>query len=412
MSRSFPAGFLWGAAAAGHQIEGNNSNSDTWFAEHVTPTVFKEPSGLACDSYNRWEEDLDLIRAMNLNTYRFSVEWARIEPTEGTFSEAELDHYEAIIDGAKARGFKTVVTLNHFTSPHWFAAKAGWLNPAAPELFARFTRKVIERFGDRIDYVITFNEPDLMAMLKHHNLPAFVQQLSDATVEACSKAAGVERYRLANVMRLDDIEDYAVGMERGHIAARQVIRELRPNLPLGISVAVTDDQVVPGADPALRDAKRAEVYERWLRLAADDDFCAVQNYEREVYDGAGKVEIPADANRNFLSAEIYPPSLAGAVRYVHEFTGKPILITEHGLSTNDDSDRAKFIPAALSHLLDAIEDGVPVIGYIHWSFLDNFEWIFGYEPKFGLVSVDRSTMERTRKPSSFVYQEIATNNAL
>ena len=406
MSKTFPANFLWGAAAAGHQIEGNNTNSDTWFAEHVTPTVFKEPSGIACDSYNRWEEDLDLIKAMNLNTYRFSVEWARIQPTEDSFSEEELDHYEAIIDGAKARGLTTVVTLNHFTSPHWFAAKAGWLNPDAPRLFEVYTRKVIERFGDRIDYIITFNEPDLMAMLSWHHLPDFIRELNDATVAACSKAAGVEKYRVANVMLMEDMQPYADGMEQGHLVARKVIRELAPHIKVGISVAIIDDQVV-GDDASVRDRKRREVYEQWLNLAKDDDFCSIQNYERNLYDGNGQVDPPAGAIRNQMGGEVYPPSLANCARYVYEYTGKPVLITEHGINTDDDKLRAEFIPAALGHLADAISDGVPVIGYIHWSFLDNFEWIFGYEPKFGLVEVNRQTMERTRKPSSFVYGEIA-----
>ena len=135
----------------------------------------------------------------------------------------------------------------------------------------------------------------------------------------------------------------------------------------------------------------------------------------EEYDPATnkwRARAPMPTPCNHMGGEVYPASLANCARYVYEYTGKPVLITEHGVNTADDQLRAEFIPAALGHLLDAINEGVPVIGYIHWSFLDNFEWIFGYEPKFGLVEVNRQTMERTRKPSSFVYQEIATNNAL
>ena len=148
--RTFPSDFLWGVANAGHQVEGDNTNSDTWFAEHVTPTVFKEPSGKACNSYELWREDIDLAAGMGLNAYRFSVEWARVEPTEGKFSEEELDHYEAIVDRCLEVGLAPVVTFNHFTSPHWFAMRGSWLDPEAPALFARYCDRVVERFGDRI----------------------------------------------------------------------------------------------------------------------------------------------------------------------------------------------------------------------------------------------------------------------
>ena len=148
-------------AAAGHQIEGDNTNSDTWFAELVTPTVFQEPSGKACNSYELWREDIALAEAMGLNAYRFSVEWARVEPEEGVFDEAELDHYEAIVDECLARGLAPLVTFNHFTSPHWFAKRGSWLDPEAPALFARYCDQVMERFGDRIAYAVTMNEPNL-----------------------------------------------------------------------------------------------------------------------------------------------------------------------------------------------------------------------------------------------------------
>jgi len=173
MTGTFPAGFLWGVASAGHQIEGDNSTSDTWFAEQVTPTVFREPSGKACDGYRLWREDVDLAAGMGLSAYRFSVEWARVEPEEGRFDERELDHYEAIVDECHARGLAPLVTYNHFTSPHWFAARGAWLDEAAPDLFARYVGVVMDRFGDRIRLAVTFNEPDLPEMLTWaHSLEA------------------------------------------------------------------------------------------------------------------------------------------------------------------------------------------------------------------------------------------------
>ena len=139
----FPPGFRWGVASAGHQNEGDNTASDTWFAEHVSPSVFQEPSGRACNGYGLWREDVDLAAGMNLNAYRFSVEWARVEPVEGEFSGKALAHYEAIVDRCLERGLAPVVTFNHSTSPHWFAMRGAWLDPEAPALFARFCDRVM-----------------------------------------------------------------------------------------------------------------------------------------------------------------------------------------------------------------------------------------------------------------------------
>jgi beta-glucosidase len=156
---SFPADFLWGVATAGHQNEGDNVTSDTWFLENVTPTIFTDRSGTATNGWELWESDLDLVAGLGLSAYRFSVEWARIEPVEGEFSEEALDHYEAIVDGCLSRGLAPIVTFNHFTSPHWFAGRGAWLDAEAPELFARFCAVVMDRFGDRIRLAVTFNEP-------------------------------------------------------------------------------------------------------------------------------------------------------------------------------------------------------------------------------------------------------------
>ena len=411
MSKSFPANFIWGSAVAGHQVEGNNVNSDTWFAENVTPTVFKERSGLACNSYELWETDLDLVAGMGLNTYRFSLEWARIQPSQDTWDEAAIAHYEAVLDGCKARGLTTVVTMSHFTSPHWFAKLGGWLNPDAPELFARYCEEMVRRVGSKIDYVVTLNEPNLPRLLSWIHLPQFVRDLEAATLQAASEAAGVEKYRLSNVMLPAEMDAIGDGMEAGHRAARTAIRVVRPNLPVGLSIAIIDDQVV-GPDASVRDRKREEVYGRWLRVARDDQFLGIQNYARNIYDANGEVPPPAGAKRTHMGEEIYPPSLANAVEYGHQMTGVPILVTEHGLSTPNDEDRAAFIPAALVCLQDTIAKGVPVLGYIHWSLLDNFEWIFGYEPKYGLIEVDRETFVRKPKPSAAVLGDIARANAI
>lgn len=412
-SYKFPADFLWGVAAAGHQIEGFNTQSDLWFCEQQNPSVFREKSGIACDSYNRWAEDLDLTKAMNVGVYRMSIEWARIQPTEDSFDDAEFAHYEAILDGCIARGLKVSLTMNHFASPHWFAAKAGWLNPDAPALFTRYCAEVARRLGSKVDFIVTFNEPNLPMLLSYMDLPPIVQELNRATMESAAKQAGVAKYRTSNVMLDEDYEGYGVGMENGHVAARAAIKAILPSVPIGLSIAIIDDQLLtPDTDPTARDQKRADCYGRWLRLAKDDDFLGIQNYERMLYDANGRVEPGPEAIRNSFGNEIYPPSLANCLEYAHAETGKPVYVTEHGINTEDDTQRSWFIPESLKHVSKLIERGVPVWGYTHWSLLDNFEWVFGYGPKFGLTHVDRQTMARTRKPSSYVLGEIAAANAV
>ena len=401
----FPEGFRWGVATAGHQNEGDNTTSDTWFLEGVQPTIFAERSGKACNSWELWARDLDLARDLGLDAFRFSVEWARVEPVAGEVDAAALDHYEAVVDGCLERGLAPVVTFSHFTSPHWFAGRGAWLDPQAPELFARFCATVMDRFGDRIAVAVTLNEPNLPQMLTWADLPPFVADLERATLEAASAAAGVERYRAGNVMLREDFAGMRDGMTRAHVAARDAIKSRRADLPVGLSIAICDD-VGHGDGVALRDRKRAEVYDHWLDVARDDDFIGVQNYERVHYGPDGPLPAPEGAVVNEMGTAVDPASLGGAVRYAHAVSGKPVLVTEHGIGTADDAVRAEFIAPALAGLREAIDDGVPVLGYLHWTLLDNFEWIFGYAKHFGLHSVDRETFVRTPKPSAGVYGSI------
>jgi beta-glucosidase len=398
------ATFLWGTATAGHQNEGDNTRSDTWFAEQVTPTVFREPSGKACDGYHRWREDVDLVAGMGLTAYRFSLEWARIEPVEGEFDQTELDHYGAIIDYCRERGLAPIVTFNHFTSPHWFAMRGGWLNPEAPGLLARYCGVAMDRIGAGIEVAVTLNEPNLPRLLSWIDLPPAIRELERATLEAAAKAAGVDRYRLGNVVLPEEFGAIEDGFAAGHLAAKAAIKSRRPELPVGFSLAVVDDQAV--GDSSVRDRKRAEVYERWLRLARDDDYIGVQNYERARYDGNGALPPPDGAPLNAMGSDIYPQSLANSVRYVHGETGVPVFVTEHGIAHDDDSYRVTFIRESIEGLRQAIDEGVPVLGYLHWTLMDNFEWIFGYGSRLGLHEVDRTTFARKAKPSASAYAEI------
>jgi beta-glucosidase len=409
-ARRFPKAFLWGAATAGHQIEGNNTNSDLWYLEHMAGSVFAEPSGDACNSLELWPQDLDLVKSMGLGAYRFSLEWSRIEPEPGRWSTAMLDHYLRIVEGCHARGLKPVLTFNHFTSPRWFAAAGGWASAEAPRRFADFCDRAARHLGDGLQSAITFNEPNLPALLGHIGLPPPLLAQQRQMLENAAKQLGVERFMPLNVMYPDDYPLVLPSLLAGHRAAREAIKAAQPRLPVGVSLAIIDDQAV--GDPARRDARRAALYEPWLAIARDDDFIGVQNYERSRIGPDGPLPPPAGARAGQTAAELWPESLAGAVRYAHAVCGRPVMVTEHGVGTENDADRQWMIEESLAGLHQAMQEGVPVLGYFHWSLLDNFEWIFGYRPKFGLASVDRRTFERRAKPSAAVLGRIARRNAL
>lgn len=406
----FPAGFLWGAATAGHQTEGNDVNSDVWLLENVTPTVFAERAGDACDSLHRWQQDLDLVRAIGLNCYRFSLEWSRIEPDEGHFSAAMLAYYGAIIAGCRERGLTPVVTFNHFTAPRWFAAAGGWEVAAGADRFARYCEHTARVLARDIGYATTLNEPNALRLLPWLNLPfpPDFKARQNAMLKAAARACGVPRF--APFITADADKMLPVTLA-AHARGYQAIKSARPDLPVGVSLAIVDDQAV-GPD-SRRDQKRRDVYGAWLHECRQHaDFIGVQNYTRQRLDAHGPVPSPADAERGQNGDEIYPDSLEGAVRYAYQASGKPVLVTENGIATADDTRRAAYIPQVLAGLQRALRAGIPVLGYIHWSLLDNFEWVFGFGPKFGLVAVDRETQSRTSKPSAAVLGSIARRNSL
>jgi beta-glucosidase len=398
-----PHKFLWGAATAGHQVEGNNTNADLWVLEHVQPTVFKEPSGDACDSLHRWQEDLDIIRDLGLNTYRFSLEWSRIEPAPGEFSRAMLEYYLRIIDGAHERGISPMVTFNHFTTPIWFAARGGWEVPGASDLFARYCERASRHLGKNIPFATTLNEPNLLRLLKWLPLafpPAF-KETEQAMLAAAAKATGSARFTVANFGMADPkVEQMIDAHKKGYAA----IKTAWPDIQVGVSLSMTDDQAV--GPNSQRDAKRNDCYRDWLDAAKTGDFVGVQNYGRQRLNDKGAMPPPAGAELTDSGEEFYPDSLNGAVTYAHAATGKPVVVTENGIDTVDDARRTRYIPLAIAGMLRAMAAGVPVLGYVHWSLLDNFEWLFGYGPKYGLVKVDRETFKRTVKNSARVYADI------
>lgn len=385
----FPEGFLWGAATAGHQIEGNNINSDWWVREHAADTTIVEPSGDACDSYHRYREDMRLLRDAGLDTYRFGIEWARIEPEKGMISRAALDHYRRMVETALELGLTPMVTLMHFTVPRWFADQGMWRSPEAADLFARYTEAALPVLGDDVSWVCTINEPNIAAMIAGGDDPAnlVAYGLPDPDLQVA-----------------DTLLDC-------HRRSREILSGV-PGVRSGWTVATQAFQPEPGCE----DVARAYGHKRddwYLEAVRGDDFVGVQAYTRTKIGPEGPLPVPEGVETTLTGWEYYPKALEIGVRSAWELTGGvPVFVTENGMATQDDSRRIDYTRGALAGLHAAIEDGIDVRGYLHWSLLDNYEWASGYRPTFGLIEVDRTTFARKPKPSLGWLGSVARENGL
>lgn len=407
---TFPDGFLWGASTAGHQIEGNNTTSDWWAREQVTPGM--ELSGDACDSYHRYPEDIALLAEAGLNAYRFSLEWARIEPLPGRFSRAQLAHYRRMIDACLERGVTPVVTLQHFTTPQWFAEAGGWSAADAGERFTAFVEQATTIL-DGVEWVATMNEPNMQAaimtaMARMSQEPG--GQWQSPTVEG-DYESDEERQAAARANFLA-FADPAIARTfvDVHHAAREVVRS-RTGAKVGWTIAAGALTAAPGGEEKLREIRYGKEDIFW-EGSRGDDWVGVQAYSSQEVDANGLVPHPQLPDNTLVGTTYRPDSLAMAVRHAAAVTGGvPIVITENGIATRDDTQRVRYIDAALRGLHDAIADGIDVRGYLHWTLLDNYEWGH-WEPTFGLVEVDRQTFARTPKPSLAWLGDVARRNGL
>jgi beta-glucosidase len=423
---TFPDGFLWGAATAAHQVEGDNRTSDWWEWEtDGSPKVpLAEPSGIACDHFHRYRDDIALLAGLGLNAYRFSVEWARVEPRAGEFDEAALAHYSDVVEACVQSGLTPIVTLHHFTLPAWVAHAGSWLNPDMTDYFARYTRKVVERLGDRVHYFCTINEPGNLltrGYLGTFPTPPFMQDLTAFDTAAATVNAA-------------------------HRRSRDVIKELFPSARVGVAHALQDWRANSGGMAMMNFAR--ELYEdRFFAETGQDDFIGVQAYTRVEVDVPGlarpltavtlrsrrlteavllpllrrsaRAAEPAegqrfDGRRRTQMGWLWAPEAVevAARRLDGLFPGKELLITEHGLATEDEVERVEYIESGLRSVQRMLGDGLIVSGYVYWSLLDNYEWWHGYRPRFGLVAVDRITQERTVKASARWYGEVASTKHL
>ncbi|MEV3871294.1 family 1 glycosylhydrolase [Streptomyces sp. NPDC049906] len=375
----FPEGFLWGASTAAHQIEGNNTNSDWWRKEHSGTSHVQEPSLDAADSYHRWPEDMDLLAELGFTDYRFSIEWARIEPARGHFSRAELAHYRRMVDGALARGLRPMVTLHHFTVPQWFEDLGGWTAEGAVELFTRYVEATAPVIAEGVEHVCTINEPNMIAVM------------------AGAAKAGNVGFPPAGLPTPD--EETTRAIVEVHHAAVRAVRGINPDIKVGWTVANQVYQALPGAEEVTA-AYRHPREDVFIEAARGDDWIGVQSYTRTRIGPEGPIPAPADAERTLTQWEYYPAAVGHALRHTADVVGDvPLIVTENGIATDDDERRLAYLRGALAEVAAALHDGLDIRGYLHWSALDNYEW-GSFAPTFGLISYDPVTFERTAKPSA------------
>jgi beta-glucosidase len=410
-SKPFPEKFVWGCATAAYQVEGNNINTDLWLMEHLPGTIFREPSGDACDHYHLYPQDISMVADLGFNTYRFSIEWSRIEPEDGAFSNAELEHYRRMVGTCHEQGLIPMVTYSHFALPRWFALKGGWERADAADRFARYCERATRYLGDMIGYASTLNEPDLPQLLDWINLPGVpggmsVSDMMHGARERVRKEANAPEF--SNFFTGDAKRNHD-GLMASHSKGMEAMKSVRPGMPVGFNLAMQDDQ--PASEDSHVEEKRSAVYGSWLEAAKHCDYLGVQTYGRSV---VGKKDLPPPAGVELTQSgmEFYPECVEHVVRYASKATGVPILVTENGIATTDDTRRVEYVQRALAGLKRAIDDGVDARGYVAWSLMDNFEWMSGYGPKFGLVAVDLKTQKRTIKPSGVMLGNIARRNSL
>jgi len=395
---TFSKDFLWGAATSAYQVEGGNNNSDWWPWEE---SAGKERSGLACRHYELFEADFDLARDLNHNAHRLSIEWARIEPEEGKFSQQELEHYIKVILALKSRNIEPMVTLHHFTNPVWFSKAGGWENKHSVEKFLRFCDFVVTALAKYVRYWVTINEPNVY--LTH----AYI--------------IGVWPPQAKSYLKAKLVDDHLV---LAHIKAYQHIHKIYKdnNLPVFAGIAQNVQAFVP-CTLNLKNRFAAYLRSKWYNFWFLDeinrfktmDFIGVNYYSRQLVDVKkwGIFNLAMDVckknhypvKKNSLGWDIYPEGLYQVLVKMKKYK-LPVFITENGICTPDDNLRWEYISSHLKNIHRAIGEGVDVRGYLYWSLLDNFEWDKGFSPRFGLIEVDYNTYKRTVRESALKLAQV------
>lgn len=383
--KKFPDGFLWGASTASYQVEGNIDSCD-WAEAARNGKV--PPAGLACDHYNRYEEDFDIAKSLNMNAQRISIEWARVEPEEGVFDEKELDHYKQVVRALRDRGMEPFVTIWHWTMPTWLSDKGGITYKRWPELLARYGAKVAEHLGSDVNFYMTINEP--MVVTGNGYIPGIwppFKMNPFAYLRAVS-----------NVIK-------------GHTLCYAAVKKVAPHTNIGVAKNIVPARGTNPIGSFLATIGSWWYNDRYLKKTKDHhDFIGLNHYFGFVLWRSKKEQ--RKIQKNDLNWDLYPPSIYDALMLLKKYN-KPVYITEHGLADGKDQYREWFLKESLREIHKAIQNDIDVRGYLHWSLLDNYEWAEGYSPRFGLIEIDyENNQTRKVRESAKAYAEICKHNAV
>lgn len=402
----FPHNFFWGAATSAHQVEGNNTNSDWWEWEKKAG---KEPSGLACRSYELYRQDFDLARELCHNAHRLSIEWSRIEPQEGEFSQKELGHYKDVILALKERSIEPIVTLHHFTNPIWFAKLGGWQNKKAAEYFSRFVQKAVDFLCADVRFWVTINEP--MVYVHHAYIlgqwpPQEKSILKAKRVTDNLVSAHVKAYRtIHNIYKQRNLQNCFVSIAKN-------VQFFQPCIPTLMNKFAA----------YLRNSYYNLNFIKRLIRYKSLDYIGLNYYSHSLVElkKLGIWNLFVDVceqkshnrlKKNSLGWDIYPKGLYNLLVKFKQFN-LPLFILENGICTDDDNLRWDFIREHLKEVNLAMHNGVNLMGYIYWSLIDNFEWDKGFSPRFGLIEVNYNTYKRTIRESARKFSQVCKTGML
>jgi beta-glucosidase len=406
-ARRFPDGFLWGCATAAHQVEGDNHNCDWWEFEQRGGILTGDSADPACDQYRRFREDFALLGRLHNNAHRLSIEWSRVEPVQGEFDRAQIEHYREVLTELRTRGMTPMVTLHHFTSPLWFSRRGGWAASGAADAWLPFVRQVAEELGELAGLWCTINEPNIYAYQGW----------------VAGEFPPGRRGDVLGVLRV------LGNLRRAHTAACRQLHRLTPGVPVGL--AQHRWLMIPSDETRRRDrfaaGAAAFFMDRWPVgggrwapvVQAPGDYIGLNHYTgslvkfsaRRIGEGFARRSNPPGLPESDFGWAVRPRWLRDCVEDLRPL-GRPIYVTENGIAARDDRVRVEYLRGALGELWEAIQAGADVRGYFHWSSHDNFEWAHGYSMRFGLIGVDLASQERTVKPSGELFARIAAASAL
>ena len=389
----FPDGFIWGSASAGHQIEGDNVNSQYYHREIAQD--YKEKSGKACNHYELFREDADMIAALGHQSYRCSLEWSRIEPEQGCWNQAALDHYKELLERLKGHGIKTFVTLCHWTTPQWFEELGGFTKKENIPHFLRYSEKAVKFLAELVDFWMVLNE-------KTHTL-------SGSQVGFNSIRTHAQCYHLIKSLTHAPVSSAHMGLQcypnRYYDELDRTMAAYKDFQTTGVFLHAIQhgELITPMWDSEDCPEAKGAV-----------DYWAINIYTREIVDSRNKsLSAPRFPHKklrmidmDFYLEEMYPEGTTATLERFHD---RPVYITENGCSCDDDRFRIVYIALYLSAIHDALKRGIDVRGYLYWSLMDNYEWS-SFVPRFGIVDVDYKTFKRTPKPSAYFFKEIIEKN--